>query len=375
MQVIVPCRWPKTSSGTASRTVRQVRGADPEVRALPEWGRFRRPWRHRVAAGATCSRVAGASKRHRPRRGLVPAGPPTAATPCRCGVWPGYAASPAANPPAGSNAAPCNKPESHPSKTPTEIHTVLVGDEPHVVIRPAIENMGLDASAQIKKLKTRSWATVAETATVADDGKVRLMTTVNLDTWAMLLANIDENRVAGSVRELVIRYQRESAKALRDYWARGSATNPRVDQPISRSREMEAEESAAAARRHLGIINAMGDTVSTASKEGLIQLVWVSYASAVGLDTTVVPQAAPTVRSEPDPPDRVEQWLAETCEPYGPGTRGSHLYATLIDWCRARGIADSDQPTMTRLGRRLNTLGYPARRGSIGCRYRPLRVV
>lgn len=110
----------------------------------------------------------------------------------------------------------------------TEIHTVLVDGEPQVVIRPSIENMGLDASAQLKKLKTRSWATVAETATVADDGKSRFMATVNLETWAMLLANIDENRVAPQLKELVVGYQRESAQALRDYWTKGGAINSRA---------------------------------------------------------------------------------------------------------------------------------------------------
>ncbi len=112
----------------------------------------------------------------------------------------------------------------------TEIHTALVDGEPRVLLRPTLENMGLDASAQLKKLKTRSWATVAETATVAEDGKVRPMSTVSLDTWAMLLANIDENRVNEAVRGLVIRYQMESAQALRDYWTKGGAINSRASE-------------------------------------------------------------------------------------------------------------------------------------------------
>lgn len=109
-----------------------------------------------------------------------------------------------------------------------EIHTILADAGPLVVLKPTVEAMGLDYSAQLKKLKTRSWATVAETATVAEDGKNRSMTTVDLDTWAMLLANIDENRVAPDLRELVVQYQRESSKALRDYWTRGASVNPRA---------------------------------------------------------------------------------------------------------------------------------------------------
>lgn len=110
----------------------------------------------------------------------------------------------------------------------TEIHTVLADGEPRVVIRPTLEGMGLNYSAQYKKLQTRSWATVSQTETVAEDGKTRSMTTVNLETWSMLLANIDENRVAPQQKQIVIDYQRESAGALRDYWTKGGAINTRA---------------------------------------------------------------------------------------------------------------------------------------------------
>lgn len=111
----------------------------------------------------------------------------------------------------------------------TFLHTALdENGQPVVVIKPTIIGMGLDWSAQLKKLKTRSWATVAETATVGADGKTRDMATVDLDTWSMLLANIDENRVKGSVRDLVVRYQKESAQRLREYWTTGMAINPAV---------------------------------------------------------------------------------------------------------------------------------------------------
>jgi hypothetical protein len=102
----------------------------------------------------------------------------------------------------------------------TVIHTTLLDAEPHVVLRPTLEGMGLDYSAQLKKLKTRSWACVAETAPHDASGRLQNMIAVNLDTWAMLLANIDENRVNAAVRPLVVYYQRESARVLREYWTR-----------------------------------------------------------------------------------------------------------------------------------------------------------
>lgn len=111
------------------------------------------------------------------------------------------------------------------------VQTVLVRDEPHVVLKPAIDELGLSYAAQYRKLQGRSWATVAQTATVAEDGKVRDMTTVSVESFLMLLATINENKVAEHVRPVLVAYQKETAKAVHDYWTKGAATNPRVSEP------------------------------------------------------------------------------------------------------------------------------------------------
>lgn len=128
------------------------------------------------------------------------------------------------------------------------IHTALDDGEPVVILKPTIEGMGLSYSRQLRKLKTRSWAVVAETATTGADGKTYRMACCGLDTWSMLLANIDENKVNEAARPLVIAYQRESARALRDYWTEGGAINPAatvdqldaLDRTIARAREQAA---------------------------------------------------------------------------------------------------------------------------------------
>lgn len=124
----------------------------------------------------------------------------------------------------------------------TFIHTVLVEDEPHVVIRPTILGMGLDYSTQLQKLKTRSWGRVGQNPTRDSAGRVQEMATVDLDTWSMLLANIDENKVKESVRDLVVRYQAESARALRKYWTEGGAINPHATPAQLESLDHEVKE-------------------------------------------------------------------------------------------------------------------------------------
>jgi len=103
-----------------------------------------------------------------------------------------------------------------------------VDGQPHIVLRPAVEALGLDYKNQLDKLRGKSWATVVLSTTVAADGRRREMVTVNVRTFLMLLATIDENRVADAVRPKLVAYQGEVADAIEAYWTKGAAINPRA---------------------------------------------------------------------------------------------------------------------------------------------------
>lgn len=109
------------------------------------------------------------------------------------------------------------------------VHTVLVDGQPHVVLKPAVEDLGLSYPAQYRKLQTRTWASVAQTATqMPDDDQARAHTTVPVRTFLMLLATVNENRVAESARPTLVAFQNETADAIEAYWAQGGAINPRA---------------------------------------------------------------------------------------------------------------------------------------------------
>lgn len=137
------------------------------------------------------------------------------------------------------------------------IETVLVDDEPHVVLKPTIEGMGLDWEPQRKKLARRSWAVTSQREATGADGKTYAMATCDLETWSMLLANIDENKVKAAARSLVIEYQQKSARALRDFWTRGGAINPAatVEQVDDLRTQLDGVERARLAQERL---SAMG---------------------------------------------------------------------------------------------------------------------
>lgn len=122
------------------------------------------------------------------------------------------------------------------------INAVVIDGLPHIVLKPAVEEPGLSYPAQYRKLKSRSWATVAQAATVAEDGKVREMDVVPVRTFLMLLATINEHRIPEEHRETLVSFQNETADAIESYWTQGGAINPRatedqLDSLISRAKQ------------------------------------------------------------------------------------------------------------------------------------------
>jgi hypothetical protein len=109
-----------------------------------------------------------------------------------------------------------------------DILTVDVNGKPHIVLKPAIEAIGLDYFTQLAKLNGRSWAVKGLSPSTGSDGKTYEMVTVDLRTFLMLLATIDEKRVAKDVAPKLIAYQAEVADAVEAYWTKGVAVNPRV---------------------------------------------------------------------------------------------------------------------------------------------------
>jgi hypothetical protein len=94
-----------------------------------------------------------------------------------------------------------------------DILVLDVDGKPHIVLKPVLDVIGLDYWSQVEKLRKRSWAAPSN----------RLVR-----TFLMLLATIDENRVAADVKTRLVTYQAEVADVIEAYWTRGGAVNPRA---------------------------------------------------------------------------------------------------------------------------------------------------
>ena len=82
------------------------------------------------------------------------------------------------------------------------------------------DNLGLDYSSQLAKLKRKPWATLVMIAMVAADGKEREQVCLDRESMPMWLATIEANKVAPELKDKLLRYQRDAAKVLADHFLR-----------------------------------------------------------------------------------------------------------------------------------------------------------
>ena len=134
------------------------------------------------------------------------------------------------------------------------VQSVEVDGKPHVVFRPLVESLGLDADSQMKRLRRHSWSCPVK-MTVQMGNQGREVTLVDIRTLTMWLATIDENRVNEEARPLVIAYQNEVADAIESYWANGGAINPRATEHQKNALMFELRSQMELAQAAKGLIH------------------------------------------------------------------------------------------------------------------------
>jgi hypothetical protein len=168
-----------------------------------------------------------------------------------------------------------------PNGTPVEVASIpfhggdvlaaQIDDKTHVVLRPAIEMLGLDYSSQLRKLKAKSWACVVNlTMQLPGDTQSRDHAAVDVRTFLMLMATINEKQVADGVRDVLIAYQNEIADVIESYFVEGEATNPRTAHPAPL--ELTSSPVAVQAEETAAIIRMLGTGVEV----GLLDRSWAA---------------------------------------------------------------------------------------------------
>lgn len=109
--------------------------------------------------------------------------------------------------------------------------TFQVGGEPHVAMRPIVENLGLSWASQTVKLNDqRAKFNCCDIETVGADGKQRSMLAIPTKRLTLWLASINPNKIKNAAkRQKIELYQEECAEALYSYWHTGIAVRGDMD--------------------------------------------------------------------------------------------------------------------------------------------------
>jgi phage antirepressor YoqD-like protein len=99
------------------------------------------------------------------------------------------------------------------------IPAVLIDGEPHVILKPIVDLLGIGWAPQYTKLSAAQWACITLVVTqLPGEAQVRQVVTVSLETFSVWLAGLQEGRVSADARETVLRYKQEAGRALRDHF-------------------------------------------------------------------------------------------------------------------------------------------------------------
>jgi hypothetical protein len=105
-------------------------------------------------------------------------------------------------------------------------------DSTWIVLTQAIEALGLNAEAQLRRLRRQPWAQLDYARVRASDGKLRQAVVCSTATFLMFVATVETARVANpATRRALEVFQIESGEALEAYWTKGIAVNPRGRTP------------------------------------------------------------------------------------------------------------------------------------------------
>ena len=101
------------------------------------------------------------------------------------------------------------------------IEALRSGAQGWVLLKPLCEQLGLDFSAQTRRLERQPWATVAIMAMVGADGRERRMLCLDASKVGMWLATLDTKRIKDPAAQAAIGELQIKASEVLDRWLRG----------------------------------------------------------------------------------------------------------------------------------------------------------
>lgn len=152
------------------------------------------------------------------------------------------------------------------------IPAVMLDGDPHVVLKPVAESLGLAWTRQLAKLRADSSSCVTLVVTqLPGDDRSRQVIVVSLDTFVVWLAGLQPGRVAEHARAAVVLWKGKAGRALREHFF-----GPRSTSPALPTDYLSALEHLVAKERERKALEARNAELEPAARS------WTVLADAVG---------------------------------------------------------------------------------------------
>ena len=99
-----------------------------------------------------------------------------------------------------------------------KLEAIFDGKDVWASVRRICETLGIQPHGQTEKLKTKAWACTQIICAHDTTGRNQDAFVIHLDSLPMWLAGINETKVAEAIRPMLVKYQKEAAKVLRDHF-------------------------------------------------------------------------------------------------------------------------------------------------------------
>lgn len=109
-----------------------------------------------------------------------------------------------------------------------------------VAVKPICEHLGIAWQPQLAKLSSDAKFSCNDIVITAADGKNYSTTCLPQDQLLGWLYTINANKIKVESRPLLLAYQKETTRAISDYWTKGAAVRPSAAAPVQEADSMLA---------------------------------------------------------------------------------------------------------------------------------------
>lgn len=171
--------------------------------------------------------------------------------------------------------------------------TIFDGEQVRVAMKPLVEALGIDWVSQYKRINRDPLLSEGMVKmTMPSERGMQETVTLPIDLMHGWLFTLTVSKVREDARERILAYQRECYQVLHDYWVKGQAINPRLNQ-------IEHSDRTSRRRELPNLLDRM-EKESHPEKRRVIHALIVKACEAEGIEPPALDAIAPPPEQRPE---------------------------------------------------------------------------